>query len=378
LIAPALDESGQLSGVAMTGTQVEGGAYGARSWQRSSIGLDYRGDYRKTNPARFDGSNQALSLGWQYQPSRRITLFAQETAGTTNRAFGGFSAPAFADQNNFGVPLNEVFDSRVYFSQTSAGVDYRQSARVSVKFTADGFLVRRTSRALIGMQGYRGGVEVSRQMSRSFSTGVAYNYLKFEYPRVYGGSNIHMVAAVFRKSLTRSLVLSANVGVFRALTTGTESFTLSPEVAAVLGRSRGVQAFERAFMAPQVNMALGYTLERSRITVDYTSGVNPGNGTYITSRMDSFRGGFTYSGVRKLSIGASAGYTKTKSIGLTLGDFTTMQGGGGVTYRMARFFSLSLQADRRRFTSPAVVGRSGSAISAGLSFTPGTLPLSIW
>jgi hypothetical protein len=256
LIAPALDETGQLKGVSVTGTQVEGGAYGARSWRRSSIGLDYRGDYRKTNPALFNGSNQALSLDWQYQPSRRITLFAQETAGTTNRAFGGFSAPAFADQDNFGVPLNEVFDSRVYFSQTSAGVSYRQSARVSLKFTADGFLVRRTNRALIGMQGYRTGVEWSRQMSRSFATGVAYNYLKFEYPRVYGGSNIHMVGAVFRKSFTRSLDLSGNLGVFRAITTGTESFTLSPEVAAVLGRSRGVQAFKRAFIAPQVRLAL--------------------------------------------------------------------------------------------------------------------------
>jgi hypothetical protein len=378
LIVAALDESGELQGVSTTGTQVEGGAYGARNWQRSSIGLDYRGDYRKSNTAQFDGSNQALSLDWQYQPNRRISMFAQETAGTTNRAFGGFSAPAFADQDNFGVPLNEVFDSRVYFSQTSAGVGYRQSARMTVKFTGGSFLVKRTSRALIGMQGYSAGVDVSRQMSRSLGIGLVYNYIKFEYPRVYGGSEVHMVGVGFKRRFTRSLDLSGMVGVFRADTTGTETFTLSPEIAAVLGRSQGVQAFQRIFIAPQASIELGYTLERSRFNISYNSGINPGNGVYITSRVDSISGGFSYSGLRKLSIGASAGYTKTNSIGLTLGDLTNMQGGGGVTYRIARFFSLSVQADRRQFSSPGIVGRSGSSINAGLSFTPGTLPLSIW
>ena len=105
------------------------GAYGAKSWKKTSMGLDYRGDYRKYSQAnRFSGVNQALALDFTYRPARRLTYFNRLTAGTTNRAFGAFSAPAFSDQDNFGVPLNEVYDSRANFAQVSGGVAY-QSVR---------------------------------------------------------------------------------------------------------------------------------------------------------------------------------------------------------------------------------------------------------
>jgi hypothetical protein len=378
LIRPALDNEGNLPSSIVRGGQLEGGAYGSHAFRRSSIGLDYRGDYRQTNLALYNGTNQAISIDWQAQPTRRIGYFVRQTGGTTNRAFGGFSAPAFADQDNFGVPLNEVFDTRTYFFQTSAGLIYQQSARTMYRITGDGFAVKRASRALIGMQGYRAGLDVMKRVSRTTTVAGGYNYIRFSFPRIYGGSEIHMLFLSFQRHVTRNLDLNVQIGAFRSDTTGTQRIALSPEVAAVLGRTQGVEAFQRITILPQATIGVSYLLERSRLYASYNDGASPGNGIYITSRMRSASGGISYTGVRRLSLGASFGYTKTSSVGLQLGEFSTIQGGGGLTYNLARWWGLSLQADRRKFDSPGFTGRSGYALTGGISFSPGDIPLSIW
>jgi hypothetical protein len=378
LTAPVVSDEGTLPGRTIQGVQVEGGAYGSKTFKRSSLGLDYRGDYRQTNLNAFNGTNQALSLDVQGTASRRLVYFARQTAGTTNRAFGGFSAPAFVDQDNLGVPLNEVFDSRVYFSQTSGGLGYMKSARTTIRISGDGFFIKRTSRALVGMQGYRAGVDVSRRMSRSTTVGAAYNYLDFMYPRAYGGSHIHMAILRLERRLSRNVDLSTQLGLFRSDTTGTQQITLSPEIAAILGRATGVEAFRRIKYGPYFAGSVNYTLERSRFTGSASIGVRPGNGVYLTSRADTINFGYSYAGIRRLSLGASAGYSRTRSLGLSLRDFNTVQGGGGLTYTLARFVGFTMQVDRRNFSAPGLQGRTGTSFVAGISFSSSTLPLAIW
>ena len=76
LLAAQVDEAGNLMPVDSYGTQLEFGAYGAKAWKRTSVGLDYRGDYRKYNQARrFDGTNQSLSLDFIFSASAPVHLF---------------------------------------------------------------------------------------------------------------------------------------------------------------------------------------------------------------------------------------------------------------------------------------------------------------
>lgn len=380
LIAPTLDDSGQLQGVAVEGVQVELGAYGAKSSRRSSVGLDYRGDYRKTVPnvPAYNGTNQALSLDFTFQPNRRLEIFARETGGTTNRAFGGFSAPSFVGPQNPGVPLNEVFDSRVYFSQTTGGIAYRLSARTQAVVNGSGFFIKRTNRALIGVQGYIASGGVVHQLDRSQSVGVRYDFTRFEFPRIYGGSDIHTLSFLYDRRMTRAWHVKLELGAFRSATVGTQQVNLSPEIAAILGRATGVEAFNRVETKPRIEATSIYTLKRSNWTATYTSGPGVGNGVYATSDQKAVYTGYSYTGIRKLSLGLSVGYTRFTSLGLRLRNYTTIQGGLGANYRIARHFDLSLQADRRRFRAPGVSGRNGTSISFGLSFTPSHIPLSIW
>lgn len=379
LLAPIVDEAGNVDPQDIQGIQVELGGYGAKTWRRSSLGLDYRGDYRHyTRRKNFNGTNQALSLDYNFQPTRRLTLFARQTGGVSNRAFGGFSAPAFSSQENFGVPLNEVFDARTYFSQTSAGFAYRKSARTTLTALGEGFVVKRASRALIGMQGYRATGDYDYRLSRADSVGVIYNYIRFEFPRIYGGSDIHGLSARYHRRLNRNWDVSLLAGMYNVETVGTQRVELSPEVAAVLGRTSGVEAFRRVERQPQIDLTTTYTLQRSSLRMQYRTGIGPGNGIYVTSRQEGVDAGYSYTGIRRLSLGLSAGYTRFHSLALRLGDFKTIQGGGGINYKIADYWNLSAQFDRRKFDSPTIKGRSGYTLAIGLSFSPARIPLSIW
>jgi hypothetical protein len=228
------------------------------------------------------------------------------------------------------------------------------------------------------MQGYEAGAGVFYQLNRSTKVGARYEFIRFEYPRIYGGSDIHAVDLYYERRLSRNWGMKLTLGGYLANTVGTQRVELSPEIAAILGRSTGVEAFDRTATKPRIEATVDYTMRRSRWYAGYRSGANPGNGIYITTNQKNFNTGYSYTGFRKLSMGLSAGYTRYNSLGLTLEDFSTLQAGGGMNYRLMEHVDLSLQVDRRKFNAPGVSGRSGTSITFGLTFTPASIPLSIW
>jgi hypothetical protein len=375
-----LEADGTLSQEDAYGGQVELGAYGTHSWRRTTLGLDYRGDYRRSTTRRsYDGTNQALSLDLQYQASRRTMIFLRQTGGTSNRAFGGFAAPAFSDLLSLGLANNEVFDTRVYFSQSSAGVEYRRTARSSFIAIGDGFFVKRPSNALVSLTGYRALGAWQYRLNRRDSIGLNYMYMKFDYPRVFGGSDIHGLALTLQKRFTRNFDINLTGGAFRLESFGTQRVQLSPEVAALLGRTTGVEAFNRKSVIPQIQAIASYALERSRLTLSYISGASPGNGVYLTSQQDSVSAGYSFTGIRKLSLGASTGYIRTQSKSIDIGDLTSYRAGGGLSYALTRLLNFSSQFDWRTYSaSGGLQGREGYSLLVGLTVSPARIPLSIW
>jgi hypothetical protein len=195
---------------------------------------------------------------------------------------------------------------------------------------------------------------------------------------VYGNSVMKAGALTFSRRITRSVDLDVSAGAIHMKTTGTQRVDLSPEVAALLGRTSGVEAFVRRGWIPQIAATLGYALERSRFTVAYTSGVSPGNGVFLTSQRNALSSGYSFTGVRKLSLGASARYTRSISKSIVIRDLTTIGGGGGINYALTRLINLSTQFDYRSYRTGGIPGREGFFLSFGLSVSPARIPLSIW
>jgi hypothetical protein len=154
--------------------------------------------------------------------------------------------------------------------------------------------------------------------------------------------------------------------------------TLSPEVAALLGRDVGVEAFTRDDILPQIYASAGYLLERSRFTASFLSGVSPGNGVFQTSQRTAGMLGYSFTGIRKLSLSASARYSQTSSKSTNLGKLNNYSVGGGLNYVVSRFVNVNTQLDYRTFRTGGIRGREGFAFTLGLLVSPAQIPLSIW
>lgn len=379
LLRPSLSDEGDFAPVTAYGTSIEGGVYGGHEWQRSSIGIDYRGDYRWNNRlSYFNGTNHALSLQYSKQMGRRTTIAFGETGGTSNRAFAGFAAPALSDFGQPGLPLNELFDVRTYYSQTSAAVAHRKSARLTLTGQGEAFFIKRKSVALINGQGYGASGYMDYRLTARTEAGIGYQFLRFEFPHAFAGSDIHSVIIRLRRRFTRNWDLDGELGAYRIDSHANQVVQLSPEVAFILGRSTGIAAFQRVLYRPRLGATLAYIQDRGRFSVSVMSGVSGGNGIYMTTYRNAVRGGYTYSGIRRTSIGLSAGYSRTSSATVQLRSFNMAQVGTGLTYRLVRDLHFSSQLDYRTFSGEAIRGRKGFAAVVGLSYSPSQFPLSIW
>lgn len=368
--------------VSAAGVQAEVGIYGGHTWSKSTLGVDYRGDIRRATSvraSRFNGSSHALALQYNYQISNRVALGVSESAGTTNRAFGGFVAPAFAETDRPGIPLNEFFDSRIYFSQTTATLGYLKSARTIFTVSGGQFFVKRSNRNLLGLQGYRLNGSAEYRLDRYNSIGIHYNFTHFGYPRVAGRANLNSVALQYSRQVSRNLFASILGGITRSDTIGTQLVMLNPEIAFILGRTTGFEVFNRLRTRPRFEAQAIYTLERSSLRIHVAQGVSPGNGIYQTTQQRVANVGYSYSGVKDISMGLSLGYSTHTSLAQDIAGFRSFRAGAGMQYRLAEYIQLSTQFDYRSFRSPGqLTGREGYSVAIGLSYSPSHFPLAIW
>jgi hypothetical protein len=380
-----VEETDEVRSVSAKGGLVEGGVYGGHDWRRVSLGVDYRADYRHlTSPGAgtslngLNGTNQVIAVDTTIRASRRTTVSLSQTGGTTNRAFGGFAAPAFGDLSRFGVPLNDVFDVRTYFTQAEAGFVHQRSARLSVDVAIAGFFVKRAGLSLINAQGYRATGGFNYRFTRRTTVGGFYQWMNFSYPRLLAASNVHAIAARLERRMTASWSAALMAGAYLIRSTGTQQVPLSPEVAEILGRPTGPVFFRRSMKAPLIDGQVSWVQERGRLTIGAASVMVPGNGIYLTSSRDYVSAGYSYAGTRRLSLGINGGYWRLRSQSLELSALRGWSAGAGVNYRLAASLGLMMQVDRRTFDSVVVPDRSGWALSVGLSYNPSRFPIAIW
>jgi hypothetical protein len=113
--------------------------------------------------------------------------------------------------------------------------------------------------------------------------------------------------------------------------------------------------------------------------VAYAMGVSPGNGVYLTSRQTSATAGYSYTGYRRWTFALNSGYSELSSIGQTLGKYTNVQGGTGVTYKVGRETHIQFRYDYRHYTTQnTIYQKDSNRVSLGLAFSPGETPLAIW
>lgn len=377
---PIVDERGEVRSRSIAGGAVNIGAYGSHSWRRSSVGVDYRGDYRHYPAMRFNnGSDHAIGIEYRNIVTRRWEIAARQMGGTTTRPIGGFTAPTFIATDYISAPLNEIYNNRFFYSQTALNASYRMSARTSAGFSGGLFRTHRQSRALVNTNGYTATAGISRLITRTTSVGVGYNYMKFQFPRIFGGSDIHGGSLMMERSFGRYAGVSLSGGMYRLETLGTEQYALRPEIAAILGRATGTRVLHRVNYMSQATASVFYRRRQMSYNAGYSRGAVPGNGVYLTSQNEVVSAGVSYSGVRRASFGANTAYSRMNSLFNTTQKFTALTAGGGFSYNIGHGMNYTSQFDWRRMNAgETILSRSGWVVSMGFAYSTSRFPLSLW
>jgi hypothetical protein len=212
-------------------------------------------------------------------------------------------------------------------------------------------------------------------VTRKDQISLNYTFVHFEFPRAFGASDIHQVGVHYRHQIGRSWTLSAGVGAYRVETLGAQTVALSPEVAAILGQTSGIQAVYRINYAPSFEANVLYARRQSNFSAGYTNGVSPGNGIFLTSRTESASAGYGYSGIRKASLSASSGYTRFGSLYQQIGNLSSFQAGVSASYLATEHLSLTVAGDVRTYTVQTGSTQVGRSLTVGVAWSPSRVPL---
>ncbi|MSV35131.1 MAG: hypothetical protein EXQ47_05965 [Bryobacterales bacterium] len=104
-----------------------------------------------------------------------------------------------------------------------------------------------------------------------------------------------------------------------------------------------------------------------------------GNGFSTTARQEIAAAGYSYSGIRRMSLNVDGGYYSLSGFAQSFGKTSQASVGGGASYNLMRATHLTFRYDYRdQQISNSNYGLQGSRVAVGLMFSPGNIPLSIW
>jgi hypothetical protein len=380
----SLDSQGNIATQAAPGIRVAGGISGSHSWEGTSLGLSYRGSYSQyTRNSSLNSTDQSLLLGIKHQLTPLTKLVLSETAGIINRDYGllGTISPAVPfDPAQASAPTTDFFNNRTYFLSSQADVVMQQSDHTSLDLGGDFFLNRRDSQALYGFTGGSAHVDWQSRLSGDFTIGAGYNYTHLGFTRIFGSTDMHGAVGTFAYRLSQWWEITGYGGVSRVEAKFIQTVALDPAIAAILGVSRGNEVAYGISYVPNVNVRLSRTFQRGVLYAHGGHTITPGNGLFLTSKMTMLGGGYTYTGLRLWSLGATLGYDWAESIGNVVGDY----GGFKAMVTFSRQITGSLHLvggfNVRTYKSTDFSRYNGNeyTVTLGFGWTPGNVPLRIW
>lgn len=361
---------------ALFGVEAGLGGYGRRNFRRSALGLDYSGNFRHyAGASNYDGSNQGLTVEYTHQKSRRMLFDMNLGVGT--QSFGT-AVGLIPGLDTVLDSTTLLFDNRTSYLQTAMSMHYALSNRTSITMGGNAYTVHRQSSALVGVRGYALQGRLNHQLSRTTVIGVDYQHLHYDFPRAFGETDINSYNGTFSQDIGRWWNLTVGGGVFVSQVQGVQTTALDPAIAQLLGITSVRTIFYKENLLPIGNVALARRFRRAALSGYYGRTITPGNGVYLTSRQENYGVTYSYTGIRKLSMSATAGSSKLKSLGQNLQDYKQRFGGFNVNYTIGGGFSLAGGYSRRfQDFQTSAFPRDSSRTTFSIYFSPGTIPVSL-
>jgi hypothetical protein len=357
---------------------VQGGfeVAGQKASRRSVLGLSFSGNYNHfPSLPGFSGFNQALTLAYARRVSRNLEMNWTNTASSTNRLLGNPLGLQSNGADPVSAPLSELFDTRIYFVNSQMSLAYRLNSRWQIVGGGNGGVVRRQNRALAGVNIYGGDSGLLYRVNRRTSIGVNYRFSHFNFGRSFGESNIHGVTVTVARQIGRDWQVSASGSQSSVHTVGTRRVSLDPVIAALLGRSGGVEAFDSRQWVAGYSFSVSRRYRRSTFRGTAERAVVPGNGFLLTSLNSIYGASADYAFARNWNVNSSIGRNMMSEIAGSGNSFDSWQAQVGVTRNLTTEISMNGSVEYRQFElSTQTLNRSGYRFTLGLSFSPTSLP----
>jgi len=380
----AVDSKGNLVTLSgLEGVEANFGVYGSHVWRSALLGVDYHGVVREYNGnSGLDGIDQALVLGYTLQESRRVAFNGQVLAGILSNGLSGVGILApepTVTGNVVATPTTLLFDSRSYYLQGGLDVNLIESPRTTIVLGGQGFEVWRQSAYLVGVEGYNARGTVEHKVNKTTSIGFTYQRQHFDFPRAFGQADIDTGEMFLGTTLGARWTLTVRGGVFRAEVKGLQAVALNPVVAALLGQTSAIQAFYRQDIYPSGQISLTRKFKMASMNLFYSQTASPGNGVYLTSKAENGGASYSYTGIRKVSLSLSGGYSSLSSLGQGIQPYRGATAGAGMTYTLPYSLHLVARYDYRYQEIESLIFKhTGYRVSLGITYSPGKVPLSLW
>lgn len=364
------------------GYSLGGGITGSKRFSNGSLSVNYRGDYRNYSSG-FEGSgtNQYLSLAYTRRLGNRWTVSLSESAGILfyNNPFYTTLAPAGG-----GIQTNP-FSPTTRFLQSSIYMSYRQTRRLSYTLGGSFFLNRYNYPGSIGTTGGIFSASASYTLTARTTVGGTYSHDNFYFQKSFGDTNIDGGYADVSHIFGRDWRVSVSAGVTRAHTQGVINLPVNfilggaqPGAPAISGYIQ--ERYNTVSFVPTVQGSLTHQLGQFSLTASAGRGVNPGNGTYLTSTHTYIGGSVSRKVGRQAIVTGNTYYSRITSIanqvsGAYTQNYTT------IGYSRVLFPHVSAYASYSYDRYGSLLSYSSSADNrfiGGISFSSKSIPFTLF
>ena len=359
------------------GYSMGGGVTGSKRFSNGSLSLNYRGDYRNYSSG-FEGSgtNQYLSLAYTRRLGNRWVVSLNESAGILfyNNPFYTSLAPAGG-----GIQTNP-FSPTTRFVQSSIYMSYRQTRRLSYTLGGSFFLSRYNYPGSIGTTGGIFSASAAYILTSRTTVGGTYSHDNFYFQKGFGNTNIDGGYADVTHVFGRAWSVSVSAGVTRAHTQGVINLPVQFILGGLPLTGYVKEAYNTVSYVPTVQGSVTHYVGKFSLSASAGRGVNPGNGTYLTSAHTYFGGSVSRKVGRQAILSGNTYYSHITSIANQVAEAYT-QNYTTIAYSRVLFPHLSAYASYSYDRYGSLLG-SGSSIDnrfiAGISFSSKSVPFTLF
>ncbi|MDQ2713027.1 MAG: hypothetical protein M3Y24_12505 [Acidobacteriota bacterium] len=290
------------------GFSIGGGVTASKQFSDGILSLNYRGDYRNYSGGyEAGGTDQYLNLIYSKRLGRRWTISFQEGAGILF-----YNSPYFGNSAGGGIQTNP-FSPTTRFLSSSVYLSYRQTARLTYTLGGSFFLNRYNFPGAIGSTGGIFSASASYALTGRTNFGGTYSHDNFVFQHGAGNTTLDGGYANLSHTFGRGWLVNVSAGVTRAHTYGVINYPLSFILAGQTVSGYAVGHYDQTSEIPTVQGSVYHHFRSFNMSASAGRGVNPGNGTYLTST-NTYFGGVVSKGFRNSVLSANANYSRVTSI----------------------------------------------------------------